>query len=331
MLFVIGGELREAHFPQVIKDEEWTELEKLLTLPLNARSTLDEYVGFCRELRDDATSEFGDHWFNKLSAAIEAEEGSKKALDAMIAKPSFFDALAMGLDGQQKIPATELQSIREYLKRASAEKQRLVNWYKDALERVHHDRTGQKTGRTALVVLVQALNRCLIRYTGRPISTGAGNLMEFVVRVCVIAFPRLLDPDRKETIVRKPYDRAEQRVRKVIEQVLKDHLANEQSEEISDWQHLVPDWKPATRLVLEAKGVHIYFCQDGDRVEWRIESTQALNLINPIVPFVSDEIAVQQSKMEPPERFSHGQDREAAPAVKGARRSRPRNAVRQDA
>ena len=45
---------------------------------------------------------FGDHWFNKLSAAIEAEEGSKKALDAMIAEPAFFDALAMGLDGQHE-------------------------------------------------------------------------------------------------------------------------------------------------------------------------------------------------------------------------------------
>ena len=328
MLFLIGGELREVHFPQVIKDEEWTELEKLLTLPLNARSTLDEYIGFCRELRDDATGVFGDHWFNKLSAAIEAEEGSKKALDAMIEEPAFFDALAMGLDGQHKIPATELQLIREYLKRASAEKQRLVNWCKNALEQLNHERTGQKTGRTALVVLVQALNRCLIHYTGRPVTTGAGNLMEFVVSVCTIAFPRLLDPDRKETIVRKPYDRAEQRVRKVIEEVLKDHLANEQSHEISDWQHLVPDWKPATRLVLEAKGVHIYFCNDGNRVEWRVENTQALSLINPIVPFVSDEIAVQQSKMGPPERFSHGQDREAAPTVKGARRSRPRNAVR---
>ena len=304
MLFLIGGELRQVHFPQVIKDEEWTELEKLLTLPLNARSTLDEYVGFCRELRDDATREFGDRWFKKLSAAIEAEEGSKKVLDAMIAEPGFFDALAIGLDGQSKIPATELQSIREYLKRASAEKQRLVNWYNNAVKRVHHDRTGQKTGRTALVVLVQALNRCLIRFTGRPISTGKGNLMQFVVKVCIIVFPSLLDPDRKEMAPRKkPYDRAERRVRKVIEH-LKDHLANEQSEEIIDWQDLVPDWKPATRLVLEAKGVHIYFCKDRNRVEWQVKNTQALNLIFPIEPFVSDEIAVQQSKMDDPPRLA---------------------------
>jgi hypothetical protein len=340
MLFVIGGELREVHFPQVIKDEEWTELEKLLTLPLSARSTLDEYIGFCRELRDDATRVFGNHWFNKLSAAIEAEESSKKALDAMIAEPAFFDTLAMGLDGQHKIPATELQLIREYLKRASAEKQRLVNWYKNALARVHHDRTGQKTGRTALVVLVQAINRCLKDYTNKPISTGKRRL-SFVVKVCTIAFPDLQDSNRKEkkvvchespervAAVRK-YIRAERRVKKVIEQVLKDHLANEQSEEIIDWQRLVPDWKPATHLVLEAEGVHIYFCTDGNHTEWHVNSTR--ELICPMVPFVSDEVAVQQSKMEPPERFPHGQNREAAPTVKkGARRSRPRNAVRQDA
>jgi hypothetical protein len=280
MLFVIGGKLREVHFPQVIKDEEWTELEKLLTLPPNARSKLDEYIGFCRELRDDATRVFGDRWFNKLSAAIKAEENSKKALDAMIAEPAFFDALAMGLDGQQKIPASELQSVRESLKRASTEKQRLVKWYNDAPERVHHARTGQKTGRTALVVLVQALNRFLIQNTGRPISTGTtGNLMEFVVRACVIAFPHLLDRDRKETIVRKPYDRAELRVRKAIEQVLKDHLANEQSEQISDWQHLVPDWKPATHLILGKGGSHLFSQRRRPRgVAYRKQSSNYLDL-----------------------------------------------------
>jgi hypothetical protein len=150
---------------------------------------------------------------------------------------------------------------------------------------------------------MQALNRFLIEYTGRPITTGTtGRLMEFVVRVCVIAFPHLLDPDRKETIVRKPYDRAELRVKKAIERVLKDHLSNEQSEKIRDWQHLVLDWKPATHLVLEAKGVHIYFCKDDHHTEWRVKSTEALNLICPVVPYVSDEIAVQQLKMKPPER-----------------------------
>jgi hypothetical protein len=84
--------------------------------------------------------------------------------------------------------------------------------------------------------------------------------------------------------------------------VLKGHLANEQSEEISDWQHLVPDWKPATHLVLEAKGDHIYFRKDGELTEWHVKNTQAINLICPLEPFVSPEIAVQQSKMEPPER-----------------------------
>ena len=91
LLFVVGGELREVHFPPAIKDEERAELEKLLTLPPKVRSELDDYIGFCRELRADATGEFGDRWFNKLSAVMKAEEDSKKALDAMIAKPAFFD------------------------------------------------------------------------------------------------------------------------------------------------------------------------------------------------------------------------------------------------
>jgi hypothetical protein len=172
MHFIIGGELREVHFPQAIKDEEWTELLKLLTLPPNARSELDEYIGFCRELRDDATRLFGDRWFNILSAVLKPEQDSKKTLDDMIAQPEFFDALAMGLDGQQNIPAKELQSIRDWLKRVSTEKQRLVEWYKEALQRLHHVRTGQQTGRSALVVLVQALNRWLIDYTGSPIQQG---------------------------------------------------------------------------------------------------------------------------------------------------------------
>jgi hypothetical protein len=316
MHFIIGGELREVHFPQAIKDEEWTELLKLLTLPPNARSELDEYIGFCRELRDDATRLFGDRWFNILSAVLKPEQDSKKTLDDMIAQPEFFDALAMGLDGQQNIPAKELQSIRDWLKRVSTEKQRLVEWYKEALHRLHHVRTGQQTGRSALVVLVQALNRWLIDYTGSPISTGTGTLLEFVVKVCVIAFPSLLDPDRKETVVRKPYDRAELRVKKAIGQVLKEHFANLQSEEISlqsedisGWQHLVPDWKPATHLVIRGKGVEIHFRKDGEGGHWNVvkcENPEISEVLFPHQPFVSDEVAAQQSKTQPPEQAVFG-------------------------
>ena len=231
---------------------------------------------------------------------MKAEEDSKKALDAMIAEPAFFDALAMGLDGQEKIPTTELQSIREWLERVSAEKQLLVEWCEEAQQRVRHiKKTGPKTGRTALVVFVQTLNRFLKRHTNKPISTGKGCL-SFAVKVCTIAFPGLLEPDRKETIIRKPYDRAERRVKKAIEQALEDDF---ESEEISDWQHLVPDWKPATRLVLEAKGVHIYFCTDGDDyTNWqvKISNPAVTEVIYPGEPVVSDEVAARHSNMKLP-------------------------------
>lgn len=298
MLFVIGGELREVRFPNnAIKDADWIKFQQLSGLPLKARFVLNEYIGFCRELRADATRKFGGRWFNKLSAVIQAELGSKRTLDNVIAESEFFDALAMGLDGQERIPVKELKVIRKWLKHVSAEKQRSLDWYKKALQRVHHGRTGQKTGRTALVALVQAINDCLLSYTSNRISTGSGDLLEFVVKVCVIAFPELLDPDRKEKVVSKPYDRAERKVRKAIEQVLKHYLAGENSEKLNDWQHLMPDWKPATKLVLEGKGVQIYFCKGRKARQLLIKSNSSV--IFPLEPFVSDKVAARQSKMKP--------------------------------
>jgi hypothetical protein len=80
MLFVIGGELRDVHFPPAIKDDDWPEIERLSGLPPKARSELDEYIGFCRQLRNDATLKYHDRWFKALSAVIQAEEESKKRL-----------------------------------------------------------------------------------------------------------------------------------------------------------------------------------------------------------------------------------------------------------
>jgi hypothetical protein len=318
LLFVVGGELRELHFPPVINDEEWGELEKLLTLPPKARSELDDYIGFCRELRDDATGKFGNHWFNLLSAVINKERVSKKALDDMIEEPEFFEALAMGLDGQEKIPAKELQLMREWLKSVSAEKQRLVEWYEQAQQRVRHiQKTGQKTGRTALGVFVQALNRCLERHTNKPISTGKWCL-PFVVKVCTIAFPDLQDPNREETKVvdheneqrreelQKDF-RAERRVKKAIEEFQDDS----ESERMSDWQHLVPGWKPATQLVLEGHGIKMYVRKVGDYTKTAFEKSSP-EVTEVIFPgdelFVSDEVAARHSNMILPPKWASDLD-----------------------
>lgn len=302
MLFLIGGELRERHFPTLLTDDDWSELEKLSGLPPKARHELDDYIGFCRELRADATTKFGDFWFNKLAALIKAEKESKKQLDGMIKSGEFFRALAMGLDGQEQIPAKELQLIRDWIERASEEKVRLLDWYNEARQRVHHYSTGEKTGRTALIEFVKCLNKCLLRHTKQPVTTGNRNLLGFVVKVCVIAFPDLIRFVRKERKVRMGstqkirYDRAERRVRKAIEQVTKQHYSRSWDEEITDWQHLVPGWKPVGHLDIEAKGVQMRFRKDGEATEWRInqQTPDPIEVIYPGQPFASDEVAAKQ-------------------------------------
>lgn len=287
----------------MIKDEEWAKLKQLLPLPPEARSELDDYIGYCRELRLDASrTKYGDLWFKTLCKVIKTEEDSKEALDGMIAKQDFFDAIAMGLDGQEKIPVKELKVIRKWLRHVSAEKRRLLKWYKEALQRVHNSRTGQRTGRAALVQFMNDLNRCLIRHTKTPISTGKGNELEFLVSVCKIAFPDLQEPyPRRIEKKSSEEDRAYRRVKKAIEPVLKEYLAGEVSHEIRPWQHLIPDWKPATNLVLDEKGVQIYFCEHDGGFEWNVngENTKATDLKFPSQPFISDEVAARQSKLPP--------------------------------
>lgn len=296
MLFLIGGELRERLYPPVIKEADWKTIEKLSGLPEKARHEIDDYIGYCRELRHDVTRQSGDYWFDKLSAVIHAEKSSKNVLDRMIANRRFFEALATGLDGQEQIPANELQLIRDWLKRLSAEKARLLDWYAKARQRVHHGRTGQRTGRTALFVFVRGINHLLLDYTKRPIST-AKKSMEFLVQVCKIAFPDLVDRVRKEKESTEE-DRAYRRVKKVVEQVLKEHNDNDHTEPMVGWQHLIPGWKPADHLDIDDKRVRVYFHKDGDNTEWRIKqkTPDAIGVIYPDEPFVSDEIASRRAK-----------------------------------
>lgn len=305
MLFVIGGELREVRFPEEIEDQEWNEIEIISGLPPEARSELNDYIGYCRQLREDSTRTFEDEWFDALKAASNAEKTSKKSLDDMISKSEFFDALAMGLDGQERMPAEELKSIRAWLERVSADKQRLLDWYQKAIDRVHHRRTGQKTGRLALAMLVSDINSCLVRHTGKRISTATSTL-KLIVKLCVIAFPdlRMPDPKRKEKSRSKRDDRAFRRIKKIIEQVLKGYSMGDKWDEISQWQHLIPGWKPISSLQLHGDGIEIYFRSLGDYSGQLVvkspPSRKGSALIFPMVPFASPEVRARQSRMKPP-------------------------------
>ncbi len=220
-----------------------------------------------------------------------------------------------------------MQAIRKWLRRISEEKRKLLDWCDKAQERVHYKgRTGQKTGRTSLFVLVQLLNGILNRYMGDVISTGKRstgerNFLKYVIKVCIIAKPDLLEPwraekkarvpiDRAEKTVRFPIDRAEGRVKKVIEAVLKEYYAEQQTYPMQDWEALIPDWVPAKKLSLRNSGIGVYFRRQGTSSEWLIRPSRRTPLSSfpvmfPPKPFVPKDVARRQSKARTP--AGHGQ------------------------
>ncbi len=123
MLFVVGGKIQEVHYEPVISDDQWTTISELSGPPADARIQLDDCIAYCRELRQDAKEQCGEAWEYALSKVRDAEAKCKKMLENVISnskgnrkistKADFFDALAMGLDGQEKIPPREIQVIRD--------------------------------------------------------------------------------------------------------------------------------------------------------------------------------------------------------------------------
>jgi hypothetical protein len=136
MLFIVGGEIREVHFPPVIKDEQWSKIAELSGLPPEARPELDDYIGFYRELRLDAQAKYGPLW-KEVRRARAMEVKSRETLKALISNENIFFALAIGLDGQEKIPAREVAIIRRWLTDSLEEKTKVLGWYDKALTRLH--------------------------------------------------------------------------------------------------------------------------------------------------------------------------------------------------
>jgi hypothetical protein len=247
--------------------------------------------------------------YRLVSDARQAEAACKKALDATISKADFLNALAIGLDGQEKISPKELEVICKWLKRMSKEKETLISWYDKAQQRLHYEKTGEKTGRTSLRVLVQLLNGILRKYTGDIISTGKGgkgerNYFDYVSKVCVIAKPGLLERRRaeKEDIVIKPMDRAKRRVKRVIEEFLRDYNSEQDVNVIEGWEQLMPGWKSAKKLSLRTSGVRLDFMKAGIFNKWRLELTNRAHpsvwpVMFPLEPFISRDVARRQSKL----------------------------------
>jgi hypothetical protein len=267
MLFIVGGEIREVHFPPVIKDEQWSKIANLSGLPpenREARYEIDDYIGYYQELQLDAQVKYGTVW-NEVRRARDVEIKSRDTLDAMISNANFLSALAIGLDGQEKIPEGEVEVIREWLKGLCKEKNIFVDWYDKALRRLHHyEQTGPKTGRNSLLTLVWLLNGLLIKYTGKRISR-AKRTFECVWEVCQIANPVFV---RNPCAGRKTVD-------EVVREVVMKVRANWYTCEVGSWEELMPNWKEPNELSIEDEklGIKVKFDRLGDAFHWDISTS----------------------------------------------------------
>jgi hypothetical protein len=143
MRFIVGERVQEVRYPSVIQDEQWKKLSTLSGLPNEARRLLDEHIGYYRELKLDAHKKYGECWYDALCEARDAETKAIQELEALLSKENFFDALATGLDGQQRVFPKETEVIRDWLMQSLKEKKKLLEWYGKAMTRVHYyGRTG---------------------------------------------------------------------------------------------------------------------------------------------------------------------------------------------
>jgi hypothetical protein len=143
MLFIDQEGIRQPQLTSPkLDDPTWEKIRGFSGLPDEARSEVNDYIRHYREeLRLDAAhSEYATGgWWKNLAAANELELRSLEMLQKITANPNFLPALAIGLDGQDIIPAKELDRIRRWLDRIEKEKEKLAVFYENALKRLHHD------------------------------------------------------------------------------------------------------------------------------------------------------------------------------------------------
>jgi len=292
MLFVIGGRLRRINHPACVTDQQWNEIVTLSGLPQEARAAIDDYIGLYRDLRRDAQGEYPALWKQAVDV-MEEEIKSKEKLCALRDDPNFFSALRMGIDGQDKIPETELTVMLLWLDSILKEKNELMKWLDNALDRLHHvretndaeqssqaprHRGKRKPSRDSLMILVRLLSILLHRYTGKKLSRGTKRESEkpslYVRKICQIANPQLRDGT----------------INQAIKETVTELAAHESSAGIGTWEKLMPGWKPATHFRDSLLGVEVEFDNTRGTFQWSMKiggktPRNELPISHPFEPF----------------------------------------------
>jgi hypothetical protein len=285
MLFIVGGRFRKPQFAsRKMTQREWDEIAKLSGLPPEARSELNKYVAYYQELTLNAKDKYGNLWKAKLTDARKAEAASLKTLEALASNADFLTALAMGLEGQEKILRQELAVVHKWLIHSCQSKKELLLWYDKALMRLQ-PKSG-RPGRKSLFALVQLLNRLLYNYTGTRISrakgsTGERNAFEYVKKVCELAGYDVTGRDRNRNI---------KALQEIVKQVVTAHNAREDDFVVESWEEIMPGWKPAEKLRVRGFGIRADFIKRNGSYKWTMSTTQrtprdAMPIMFPIQPF----------------------------------------------
>jgi hypothetical protein len=208
MLFV-DDPTWKPNFPPILSDHQWSRIAHYLGLPLEdlglpleARYNIDNMVGLYRQQLADAQSNH-PNICEKLTVAREAAAEALSRLDDVASDPNAFAAIATGLDGQRTLPPRKVAAFRSWLKRQCKELQALVEGYDNAMQRVHNQKRGPRTGRDSLLTLVSLLNGLHKAYTGKRISRSEksnNTSLGFVLEICRIANPKLKESTVKEAI-----------------------------------------------------------------------------------------------------------------------------------
>jgi hypothetical protein len=271
MLFVVGNGLREVPFDSgKMSDQQWNKISELSALPPEARTQLEEYIGFYRDLRRDAQHDYLGLW-EILSDARNTEQKSLGRLTELLQTPQFFLGLAIGLSDQAPIFDPELALVREWLTQLYEEKKKLVDWYDKAEARLRQ--IGQRGPRkSSLHNLVHLLNYLLERY-GRQRITQSQRSNELVWQVCQIA-----DPDLKG-------DKGRSRIRNVIKEIADEYGPREYDFEVEGWGELIPHWKRTKKLDLEDPrlSIKLTYREEGNSVHCSIDAHDALREAFPLI------------------------------------------------
>jgi hypothetical protein len=196
VLFIVGNRVRQVPFgseklspAQWAKIAEFTESAESTGLPEKAKAQLEDYIGFYRAMRNDSRQYYGDV-AQTIAVFKKREEQTLIDLNNLMSGTEPLPAITMGIEHQVPIFDEELELIRNYLKQASEQKRKLLDWYDKALTRLHRPETRVPS---SLFNLVRLLNSLLQQHTGRRISSGRNDpAFLYVLEACRIAEPELL-------------------------------------------------------------------------------------------------------------------------------------------